>query len=247
MSPTDSVAGIILAGGASSRLGVDKLWEDLGGRPVLAWSIAAMIDSPFIDRIIVVVRPGIADRVEQLLSATRVPKLIVAGGAERQDSVRLGLAASEGCDWLVIHDGARPFLSPEMIERGLVAAREAGAAIAAVPVVDTVKVVEGDHVVATPDRRSLWAAQTPQVFRREILQAAHDQATAAATDDAALVEALGRPVQVFMGAYGNIKITTSVDLQLARVLASQLTEASDDGHGAAPGKAAHFERKRELP
>jgi len=247
MSPTESVVGIILAGGASSRLGVDKLWEDLGGRPVLAWSIAAMIESPLINRLVVVVRPHIADRVEQLLSAATIPSQVVAGGTERQDSVRAGLVASQRCAWVVVHDGARPFLTPDMIERGLVTAQQTGSAIAAVPLVDTVKVVEEDRIVATPDRRALWAAQTPQVFRRDILQAAHDEATAAATDDAALVEAFGRPVRVFMGAYGNIKITTSVDLQVARVLASQLIEVAHEERGAAWEDEASAEPERKLP
>jgi 2-C-methyl-D-erythritol 4-phosphate cytidylyltransferase len=133
------------------------------------------------------------------------------------------LEAVSGCEWVMIHDGARPFVTPELIERGLEAASATGAAIAAVPVVDTIKMVEGERIVSTPDRQILWAAQTPQVFRASLLREAHLQSTADATDDAALVEAMGVEVRVFTGAYGNIKVTTAVDLQLANLLAQQMT------------------------
>jgi 2-C-methyl-D-erythritol 4-phosphate cytidylyltransferase len=222
-----AVAGIILAAGASTRLGVDKLWEDLGGRPLLAWSIQVFADSPIIDQIVVVTRAETTTRVRELLDAMQLTDAVqlATGGAERQDSVRAGLQAVADAKWVVVHDAARPFVTDEIIERGLAESRTTGAAIAAVPVVDTVKIVDYGTIMGTPDRQTLWAAQTPQIFRRELLWEAHQRASHTATDDAALVEAIGTPVRVFMGAYRNLKVTTDVDLQLARLLAAQPTAA----------------------
>jgi 2-C-methyl-D-erythritol 4-phosphate cytidylyltransferase len=216
-----TVSGIILAAGASSRLGVDKLWEDLDGHPLLAWSIRVFAESPLIDRVIVATRPAAITRVQELIGTMQIQAQLVQGGAERQDSVRAGLDAAADAEWVVVHDGARPFVTREILERGLAESHVTGAAIAAIPMVDTVKIVDQGKIVGTPDRQTLWAAQTPQIFRREILLEAHRRASQTATDDAALVEALGIPVRVFMGAYSNIKITTDVDLQLARLIAAQ--------------------------
>ena len=123
------------------------------------------------------------------------------GGERRQDSVRAGLEALGACDYVAVHDGARPLVTPELIERGLEAARETGAAAPAVPLADTVKEAGADGIVVrTLDRSRLWAVQTPQVFRYELLMRAHREVTADVTDDAAMVEALGEPVRLFEGA-----------------------------------------------
>ncbi|HZT05552.1 MAG TPA: 2-C-methyl-D-erythritol 4-phosphate cytidylyltransferase [Chloroflexota bacterium] len=212
------VAGIVLAGGSSVRMGADKLWEALGDRPVIEWSIRAFAGCSSVDVIVVVSASGSERRMNDLVAVAAPGARVVKGGAERQDSVRAGLDACPEATWVVVHDGARPLVTCEMIERGLAAAVPTGAAIAAVPVVDTIKLVEGDVIRGTPPREALWAAQTPQVFRRLLLLEAHDRATGVVSDDAALVEALGVAVRVFPGAYGNIKITTPVDLRIAESL-----------------------------
>jgi 2-C-methyl-D-erythritol 4-phosphate cytidylyltransferase len=224
------VAAIILAAGSSTRMGFDKMWAPLDGLPVVGWSIRAAAASRLVDDLIVAIPDDTERRMAALLRDLGVEATIVRGGAQRQDSVRSGIDACPEADWVVIHDGARPFLTAELIEQGLEAACETGAAIAAVPVVDTIKTVAESCIVATPPRDTLWAAQTPQVFRRALLLAAHERASSTASDDAALVEALGERVRVYLGAYGNIKITTPVDLRIAAaLLASDDPGQGDDG------------------
>jgi 2-C-methyl-D-erythritol 4-phosphate cytidylyltransferase len=242
-----SVAGIILAAGASSRMGVDKMWAPLDGMPVVGWSIKTLASMPAISSLVVAVPLGVEARMRDLLQSLGVHGLVVTGGAERQDSVRSALEACPGADWVAIHDGARPLVTADIVERGLAAARDTGAAIAAVPVTDTIKVVAAGRIVATPNRGTLWAAQTPQVFRREIILRAHERAAGTASDDAALVEALGIPVRVFQGAYGNIKVTTPVDLQIAATLLTAArsslergpTEDKDDDGGRFAESSVH--------
>jgi 2-C-methyl-D-erythritol 4-phosphate cytidylyltransferase len=161
-------------------------------------------------------------RLVQQAGFTKVTT-VCPGGARRQDSVLNGLRAVDEATWVAIHDGARPFVDAQMIRRGLIAAREAGAAIAAVPVKDTVKVVDGSRLIqCTPARSLLWAAQTPQIFQTQELMDAYDALDGAdVTDDAELLERAGRPVTVFDGAYTNLKITTPDDLILARALARE--------------------------
>ncbi|MBI2329211.1 MAG: 2-C-methyl-D-erythritol 4-phosphate cytidylyltransferase, partial [Chloroflexi bacterium] len=144
---------------------------------------------------------------------------VCPGGERRQDSVAAGLSRLSNCHWVVIHDGARPLVTIDLIERGLAAASETGAAVAAVPVTDTIKVAGDDLIVqGTPPRRNLWAVQTPQVFRFDMIAEAYRQAKDEVTDDARLVEQLGYKVRLYMGSYGNIKVTTADDLAIARVL-----------------------------
>ena len=144
---------------------------------------------------------------------------VCVGGERRQDSVRIGLAALPDCDWVVVHDGARPFATGSIIEEGLRAAAATGAAIAVVPAIDTVKrVTEDGRVAGTLDRRELVLAQTPQVFRRTLLERAHAETDEDVTDDAAMVERIGGEVRVFMGAHRNSKVTTPDDLSLARAI-----------------------------
>jgi 2-C-methyl-D-erythritol 4-phosphate cytidylyltransferase len=143
---------------------------------------------------------------------------VCQGGSRRQDSVRLGLEALEPCDWVLVHDGARLLIEP-VISEGLSAARETGAAVPAVPIADTVKAAGADGTVArTVDRSRLWAAQTPQVFRYDLLLRAHREVTADVTDDAAMLEALGLPVKLYPGSPLNIKVTTPQDLRTAEAL-----------------------------
>jgi 2-C-methyl-D-erythritol 4-phosphate cytidylyltransferase len=219
---TEKIAAIIAAAGTSSRMdGRDKIFADLGGVPVLARSVEVFENSDLIHEIVVVVHPdnlGAAEALRQKRGWRKV-SAVVPGGARRQDSVSAALAALGESDWLLIHDGARPLLPPELISRGLEAARETGAAIAAVPVKDTIKLAGPDGVVVgTPPRQSLRLVQTPQVFRTDLIRRAYAANPPDVTDDAALVERIGGQVRLFDGDYVNIKITTPEDLALAALL-----------------------------
>jgi len=143
----------------------------------------------------------------------------VRGGERRRDSVRAGLDALADCDYVVVHDGARPLVTKALIDAALAGARETGAALCAVPVSDTVKRTDDAGLVrSTVSRAGLWLAQTPQAFRTELLLRAHEATEIDATDDAALVELLGEPVRVVMGSPRNLKVTTPADLRLAEAL-----------------------------
>jgi 2-C-methyl-D-erythritol 4-phosphate cytidylyltransferase len=219
---------VIVAAGTSSRMGgVDKQFAPLAGRPVLAHTVAAFEAAPEVDAIAIVVNPATAAAVGALGRAEGWRKVVAtpAGGARRQDSCANGLAAltaAAGADPLelvLVHDGARPLVSPALIARAVAAGRAHGAAIPGLPIRDTVKGVAPDgRITETLDRSRLWLVQTPQVFRYPILAAAYAAATAqdlTVTDDAALLEALGQPVYVFVGEARNLKITTPEDLVLA--------------------------------
>ena len=210
---------ILLCAGRGERLGADvpKAFVPLAGRPLFSWSLAALQSCAEVKEIVVV---GPVRTARELLSACGASfdriGAFVEGGAERQQSVARGLGAlSPDCDLVAVHDAARALVTPDVIGRAIAAALAHGAAIAAVPLADTLKAVEGDRIVATPAREGQWRAQTPQVFRRDWLEAAHAAAKRAATDDAALVEAMGHEVRVAGGDALNFKITTPADLALA--------------------------------
>jgi len=219
--PPADLGAIIVAAGSGSRMGgIDKLFTPVAGRPLLAHSVAAFQGSPVVKRIVLVLAPDNLENGRRLVSEHGFDKAIVcAGGPRRQDSVRLGLEALGGCDYVAVHDGGRPLVSGDLIVRGLKAARQTGAAVPAVPLVDTVKEADPDRIVTrTVDRSRLWAVQTPQVFRYDILWRAHQEVTADVTDDAAMLEALGIPVKLFEGSRRNIKVTTPEDLEIVRAL-----------------------------
>jgi len=208
-----SVVGIVPAGGSGERLGVDrpKAFVVLAGRPLLDWSVEVL--KSICDRVVVVVPAG-----------REAPPDRVAGGASRSASVRAGLAAAPEASVAVVHDAARPLLTRDLVERCLAALEEEGAdgVIAAAPVTDTIKQADAEgRVLQTLDRSTLWAVQTPQVFRAEALRGALDvdeAALARATDDAGLVEAAGGTVVVVESPRENLKVTTSLDLRLAEAL-----------------------------
>jgi 2-C-methyl-D-erythritol 4-phosphate cytidylyltransferase len=210
---------LIVAAGRGERLGSGgpKALVTLGGRPMLQWSVDALRAVEAVQRIVVALP---ADAVGQAPAGT----VGVAGGAVRSESVRLALAAAGDGDPVIVHDAARPLAPPELFDRALsqLSSSRADAVIAAAPVADTVKEVSADgHTVArTLDRSRLWAVQTPQVFRREILERAlaSDDLLARATDDAWLVEQLGGTVQVIESGSPNIKVTNVTDLRLAELL-----------------------------
>lgn len=221
---------IIVAAGHSQRMkGLDKLWAPLSTattapRPLLAWSIAAFQDCPIVRRIVLVLATDVIERAEALARDERFDKVsaIVAGGERRQDSVRAGLDALPGSDWVAVHDGARPLVTSELIERGLQEALKTGASCCAIPVPDTVKEADDDgHTARTLDRSRLWLAQTPQTFRYDLLLDAHKRDHANATDDASLIEALGVKVRLYHGSPGNMKVTTPDDLAIAQALLTQ--------------------------
>jgi 2-C-methyl-D-erythritol 4-phosphate cytidylyltransferase len=206
-----SVVGIIPAGGSGERLGAEgpKAFVVLAGRPLLEWSLAVL--EPLCDRVVVAVPEGHAggDRVE--------------GGESRSESVRNALSAAPEATVAVVHDAARPLLTADVVERCLTALEPGvDGAIAAARMTDTVKEAADDgRVVRTLDRSVLWAVQTPQVFRAEVLRRALDRdvsALAAATDDAALVESVGGTVRVVESPPENLKVTRAADLRVAEAL-----------------------------
>lgn len=192
---------------------------------MLAYSLSVAVASPLVNEVIIVTRPDDITLCRQVVAGEGTGKIkaIVAGGDERQDSIAQGLKeVAPVAEWVAVHDGARPFLTRALLERIIMAARTTGAAIAALPVKETVKQgSEAGLVVATLDRGGLWSVQTPQVFRREWLLDAYREATLKgwrATDDAALVERLGYPIKLVPGEETNIKITTPGDMILARAI-----------------------------
>jgi len=209
------VAAIIAAGGSGKRMGRPKQFLPLLGRAVVEWSLEVFKKIKSIEQIILTVSGDDLERAKNL------GVLVVEGGAERQDSVANGLKfVSPDCDLVLIHDGARPLITPDIVEKAMAEAREHGAVVVGVPVADTIKQVEsGDWLVEkTVDRGKLWQAQTPQVFKHEIITQAYKKARQKATDDAQLVEDFGKKVKMVMGSYQNIKITTPEDLIIAEAI-----------------------------
>jgi 2-C-methyl-D-erythritol 4-phosphate cytidylyltransferase len=216
------VSAIIVAAGQSQRMnGLDKMLAPLAGKPVLAWSIEALQKSKRVDSIVLVNNQKNLEPVRCLVLDQKWTKVaeVCLGGQRRQDSVAAGLRLLKDCRWVIVHDGARPLLTQDLIDRGLKAADETGAAVAGVPVTDTIKMADEElTVIETPPRGRLWAIQTPQVFRFDILDSAYQQMQEDVTDDASLVELSGQRVKLYMGSYDNIKITTPRDLALAEFL-----------------------------
>jgi len=215
---------VIVAAGTSKRMaGANKLFTPLGGRPLLAWSVDTCQKHNFVCQIVLVLNDKDLARGKELKEERGWSKAgLCLGGARRQDSVKQGLSQIGDCDWVMIHDGARPFLTPDLIENGLKMAAQFGAAVAAVPVKDTIKLADSrDLIEETLRRDRLWAAQTPQIFSFDIITRAFEDLVAEVTDDAAAVERLGYKVHLYVGDYRNIKVTTAEDLALARVIARE--------------------------
>ena len=220
-------SAIIAAAGSSSRMeGRDKLWTPLADRITLARTIDVFEASPVIEKIVLVLNYEQIEDVSRLCQQEGWSKImgIVVGGIRRQDSVRSGLDSlaklAPTTQWVMIHDGARPLVTSDILEAGLIAAQKCDAAIAAVPVKDTIKQVELGWISNTLDRSQLWAIQTPQVFSFPLIHHAYQTVPREQefTDDAALLEHLGKRVAVFEGSYRNIKITTQEDLLIAEAL-----------------------------
>ena len=233
----EKVVAIVPAAGAGKRLGlgINKAFAILRGAPLIVHCLAMLARTELVSEAIVVLAPAEVDEGRTLLEGYQekyfaaLPIKVVAGGKERQDSVANALAAVPAdAAYIAVHDGARPFAGRAVFARTLAAAKEQGAAIAAVPVKNTIKVVDADGVVVdTPVRSTLVAVQTPQVFRAQLLKDAYAHLAAhpaVVTDDASVVELLGHKVVVAEGRYENIKITTPEDLVLAEHFLEELQQ-----------------------
>ncbi len=219
-----STVALLLAAGRGERLGRDmpKALVPVAGRPLLWVAVQSLLAVSSIDRIIPVVTLREMDRFREVLAEFDAGARLaepVAGGAERQDSVRAGLEAlPEGTELVAVHDAARPLVRARLVERVIELAKSDGAAILAVPSGDTIKRVEDGWIVETPCRETCWLAQTPQVFRTELLREALAKAAAddfRGTDDAQLVERLGVTVRIVEGDRDNFKLTYPEDLERA--------------------------------
>ena len=210
---------------------VSKQYIPVGGKPIVIHALEAFERTASVDAVALVVGAGDEAYGRELARTYGLRKVVavVAGGAERQQSVRRGLEAlldaRPDTAWALVHDGARPLVTPDVIERSLAAAAETGASVPGVPVKDTIKIADANGLVAgTPERSSLWAVQTPQAFRVDLLVEAHRRADAEGflgTDDAMLVERLGVRVKIAEGDYTNLKVTTPDDLEVAERLLSR--------------------------
>lgn len=222
------VVALVAAAGQGKRMGAqcNKQFLAIGDRPVLAWTISVFQACPMIDEIIVMASPGEEEYCRQEIIAKynfNKVKQVITGGLERQDSIYNGLQAlSDGTDIVVVHDGARPLVTMDLINKSITEAQNHGAAIVAVKAKDTIKLGDDQGLVnKTLNRSFLWQVQTPQTFKYSLIVAAYQNAIStrlAGTDDASLVEALGKPVKLVDGSYENLKITTPEDLEIAKVI-----------------------------
>jgi 2-C-methyl-D-erythritol 4-phosphate cytidylyltransferase len=216
------VTGIVLAAGRSTRMGggENKQFIELLGKPLVWYSLAAFEQCCVIDEIVIVRRPDYAEQAERIAREFKKVAAFADGGVERQNSVWNGLEKAKG-DIVAVHDGARPLVTPALIEATIASAHANGTGIAASKVVDTIKEAEDKVVKRTVDRTKLWAVQTPQTVRTELLRQAYRQVFAkniVVTDEAAAVEMLGHRVDLVETPFLNLKITTPSDLAMAEAL-----------------------------
>jgi len=220
-----SVWAVIVAGGSSRRMGFNKLTADLEGRPVLAWSIGAFNDSPAIDAIVLVCASSARAELEEIARAAAPSKLkhVVVGGAHRHLSVAEGLGCVPAeATMIAVHDAARPLVNEAMITRCLESARNTGAAACARPVTDTLKRINDEgFIIESVDRSKLWAVETPQIFRADLLRHAYQEIIATGghvSDETSAVQAAGAPVALVDTPEWNSKVTFPGDLELARLI-----------------------------
>jgi 2-C-methyl-D-erythritol 4-phosphate cytidylyltransferase len=221
--PLKTCGAVIVAAGNASRMGgIDKVMAQLKGEPMIVRTVRTFQDCDAISEIVIVTRPDLIVPISQLCREMPKVKAVVAGGKDRAESVHLGMnALSEDIKLAAIHDGARPMATWQLIDRCIRAANTYGAAAPAIPVKDTIKVVTGGVVSSTPDRETLKAVQTPQVFDFDLLRGALQKARledAKITDDCSAVENMGMSVKIVEGDERNIKITTPLDLKLAEMI-----------------------------
>ena len=221
--PTQYCGAVIVAAGSASRMGgIDKVMAPLGGEPMILRTVRAFEDCEAVKEIVIVTREDLMGPIAELCSGFTKIRSVVQGGSSRQESVKLGLLAlSKEVRLAAVHDGARPLVSGELIDRVIRAAHSYGAAAPAIPVKDTIKVFEGGFIAVTPDRSTLRAVQTPQVIDRDLLLGALEKAEQegiALTDDCSAVEHIGMRVRLVEGEERNLKVTTPLDLKIAELL-----------------------------
>jgi 2-C-methyl-D-erythritol 4-phosphate cytidylyltransferase len=208
---------------------ISKQLIPLWGKPIIAYTLLAFEEATLVDEVVLVVNRGVMGYYKRnIIERYGIEKVkrIVAGGVTRQESVYNGLQkVSDQTKIVAIHDGARPLVTPELIDRSIQSLGDKSGLVVSIPVQDTIKIVGSDQVIKeTSDRRHIWAAQTPQVFPLEVIRKAHEMARAdgfVGTDDGSLVERLGLEVSVMLGSKENIKITTPLDLTMAEVIMSR--------------------------
>lgn len=221
--PLKTCGALIVAAGTASRMGgIDKVMAQLKGEPMIARTVRAFQTCDAISEIVIVTREDLILPISSLCREMPKVKAVVRGGKSRQESVGLGLnSLSKNVKLAAVHDGARPLITWQVIDRTVRAANSYGAAAPAIPVKDTIKVVEGRIVKNTPDRAALFAVQTPQVFDFDLLRGALKKAEldgSVVTDDCSAVELMGMSVKIVEGDEGNIKVTTPMDLKIAEML-----------------------------
>ena len=225
--PLKYCAAVIVAAGTASRMGgIDKVMAELDGEPMILRTVRTFANSDAIQEIVVVTREDLILPIMRLCAGFPKVQAVICGGASRQESVQLGLnAMSNKVKLVAVQDGARPLITDAVIDRTVRAAHTYGAAAPAVPVKDTIKVVKGGIVKETPDRATLQAVQTPQVFDFDLLRGALKKAAqegAAVTDDCSAVELMGMSVKIVEGDERNIKVTTPMDLKIAKLLLEEM-------------------------
>jgi len=221
--PLKRCGAVIVAAGSASRMGgIDKVMAPLRGEPVILRTVRAFQETDAIREIVIVTREDLIMPVSDLCAGLDKVKAVVVGGGSRQESVWLGLnALSKGMELAAIQDGARPLVTPALIDRTVRAAHSYGAAAPAIPVKDTIKVEKSGLIESTPDRSTLRAVQTPQVFDFDLLRGALQKARndgAEVTDDCSAVERLGMKIRLVEGEERNLKVTTPLDLKIAELL-----------------------------
>ena len=225
--PLKKCGAVIVAAGSASRMGgIDKVMAELGGEPMIKRTVRTFQESDVISEIVIVTRPDLIVPIMGLCAGFEKVKAVVAGGKSRPESVHLGLnALSNKVKLAAVHDGARPLITWQVIDRTVRAANTYGAAAPAIPVKDTIKTVQGGIVKNTPDRESLRAVQTPQVFDFDMLRGALKKAVSEEvpiTDDCSAVEMMGMSVKIVEGDERNIKVTTPMDLKIAEMLLEEM-------------------------
>lgn len=219
---------VVLAAGQGKRMNskIQKQFLEIGGKPVLYYSLRCFQDSPLVDEMILVTgEDAVSYCKKEIVEKYGFSKVsaVIPGGRERYDSVYAGLLACRDCDYVLIHDGARPFITEEILERGMDGVRATGACVIGMPSKDTVKLSDKTGFVAeTPDRKSVWTIQTPQIFSYSLIRSAHESIRekdmSLITDDAMVVEQeSGTKIRLVEGSYMNLKITTPEDLGVAEI------------------------------
>ena len=225
--PLKTCGVVVVAAGSASRMGgIDKVMAELKGEPMIVRTVRNFQECDAVSEIVIVTREDLIVPISNLCRSMDKVKAVVVGGKSRQESVNLGLnVLSDKVKLAAVHDGARPLITWQVIDRAIRAANTYGAAAPAIPVKDTIKVVEGRVVKNTPDRATLFAVQTPQVFDFDLLRGAlkkAEQEGAQVTDDCSAVELMGFKVKIVEGDERNIKVTTPMDLKIAEMLLDEM-------------------------